>query len=146
MTLKEFFFFWERVRNRLLKGVENLTPEQLDWKPSGAIYSIADLLRHIADAESFWIEKVILNRDCREVTKEAFPNLQAILKELERAHQETINFLSEHTLEDWGKKYKIENHELSLEWILFHVFEHEIHHRAQIILMLRMQGIEPPQI
>ena len=33
-----------------------------------------------------------------------------------------------------------------LHWILDHVQEHEIHHRAQLNLYLRMLGITPPSI
>jgi uncharacterized damage-inducible protein DinB len=34
----------------------------------------------------------------------------------------------------------------TVHWILDHVQEHEIHHRAQLNLYLRMLGIEPPSI
>jgi uncharacterized damage-inducible protein DinB len=34
----------------------------------------------------------------------------------------------------------------TLHWILDHVQEHEIHHRAQLNLYLRLMGIEPPSI
>ena len=34
----------------------------------------------------------------------------------------------------------------TLYWILDHVQEHEIHHRAQLYVYLRLMGIEPPSI
>ena len=34
----------------------------------------------------------------------------------------------------------------TVHWILDHVQEHEIHHRSQLNLYLRMLGIEPPSI
>jgi uncharacterized damage-inducible protein DinB len=34
----------------------------------------------------------------------------------------------------------------TVHWILDHVQEHGIHHRAQLNLYLRMLGIEPPSI
>ena len=34
----------------------------------------------------------------------------------------------------------------TLHWILDHVQEHEIHHRAQLNLYLRIMGITPPSI
>jgi uncharacterized damage-inducible protein DinB len=34
----------------------------------------------------------------------------------------------------------------TLHWILDHVQEHEIHHRAQLNLYLRLLGIAPPSI
>jgi uncharacterized damage-inducible protein DinB len=34
----------------------------------------------------------------------------------------------------------------TLQWILDPLLEHEIHHRAQLNLYLRMMGITPPSI
>lgn len=34
----------------------------------------------------------------------------------------------------------------TLHWILDRVQEHEIHHRAQLNVYLRLMGIEPPSI
>ena len=34
----------------------------------------------------------------------------------------------------------------TLHWVLDHVQEHEIHHRAQLNLYLRLMGIQPPSI
>jgi uncharacterized damage-inducible protein DinB len=36
--------------------------------------------------------------------------------------------------------------EYTLHWILAHTEEHEIHHRAQLNLYLRMLGITPPSV
>ena len=39
-----------------------------------------------------------------------------------------------------------ERETFSLHWILAHVEEHEIHHRAQLNLYLRLMGITPPSV
>jgi uncharacterized damage-inducible protein DinB len=36
--------------------------------------------------------------------------------------------------------------ELSLRWIIWHVPEHEIHHRGEICLMLGLMGLDAPDL
>jgi uncharacterized damage-inducible protein DinB len=36
--------------------------------------------------------------------------------------------------------------ETDVEWVTWHVIEHEIHHRGEIYLMLGMLGIEAPDV
>jgi len=36
--------------------------------------------------------------------------------------------------------------QVSLGWIVWHVLEHEIHHRGEVFLMLGLLGIEAPDV
>jgi uncharacterized damage-inducible protein DinB len=36
--------------------------------------------------------------------------------------------------------------EVTLRWVIWHVLEHEIHHRGEIYLMLGMMGLEAPDV
>ena len=38
------------------------------------------------------------------------------------------------------------SHSSSLQDILFHIVNHSTHHRGQIVMELRMQGVEPPAL
>jgi len=46
-----------------------------------------------------------------------------------------------------SRKVKIEQDgQVPVGWLLWHVVEHEVHHRGQLITYLRILGLEPPQI
>jgi uncharacterized damage-inducible protein DinB len=36
--------------------------------------------------------------------------------------------------------------ELNLRWVIWHVLEHEIHHRGETYLMLGLMGLEAPDM
>ncbi len=36
--------------------------------------------------------------------------------------------------------------QVTMEWVIWHVLEHEIHHRGEIYLMLGLLGIEAPDV
>jgi uncharacterized damage-inducible protein DinB len=36
--------------------------------------------------------------------------------------------------------------QLTAQWVMLHLLEHDIHHRSQINHYLRILGIEPPKI
>jgi uncharacterized damage-inducible protein DinB len=38
------------------------------------------------------------------------------------------------------------NETIPLRWIVWHVLEHEVHHRGEIYLMLGLMGMEAPDV
>ena len=78
------------------------------------------------------------------------PDTATLLALIERWHEPTQRWLDRPAAElgrlvrrrlDDGSERSYTVH-----WILDHVQEHEIHHRAQLNLYLRLLGVEPPSI
>ncbi len=62
---------------------------------------------------------------------------------LDKAHQRTLAFLETLDTEDLDETYQTTHGEtFRLEWIIWHVLEHEIHHRGELSLALGMLGRE----
>jgi uncharacterized damage-inducible protein DinB len=40
-------------------------------------------------------------------------------------------------LKDWRKLRTVEKYDVSPEWVVYHLIEHESHHRGQIFQLLR---------
>ena len=36
--------------------------------------------------------------------------------------------------------------QVGMEWVVWHVIEHEIHHRGEVYLMLGLLGMEAPDV
>jgi uncharacterized damage-inducible protein DinB len=127
-----------------------MTVSQLDWVPEGGKNSIGDLLRHISETELWWFGNVILGNDnYKDLTKEAAPDIDSILTHLEKNHELVIQVLEKETTDTWtGKKFRVEwrDEDLILRDIVWHVAEHEMRHRGQIMMMMRLQGIVPPVV
>lgn len=152
-------FVWqlEDVRRRLFRYVERLTPEQLAWYPNARVESIGTQLLHIAGVEFSYIQEDILGREMsREEWQHAFPirlgipqiadaPLEHFVSVLDRVRVETLDILSELADADLQRVIvppdpAAENQGVSytIEWILYHLIEHEAHHKGQIALMLRL--------
>lgn len=142
-------------RQALWPALEKLSPEQLEWTPPGSKNSIAGYLRHMAQAEDWWVHRVILGTDFQPKRKADLPDLPAILAYLRRTRQQTEALLAEWTLEKLltetrslppgefrGGQYESP----TLYWCFQRIFWHEVYHGAQILLVMRQQGMEPPVI
>ena len=127
----------------------DLTQAHLDWLPPGGKNSIGDLLRHISETEIWWIHHVVLkNADYHDLTREMAPDIDSILTELEKSHKYVLEVLESKTIDHFDEIYTIPDFKetFSLYWILWHTIEHEMRHRGQIFMMMRLQGIAPPNV
>lgn len=149
MKLKAFLTFWDTdVRPPLIAALKLMPAEKWDYTPVTGLMTFRQQTLHIADAEVGWLmvaEKVPFS-DWPEFPVADYPTPEAALTLLDETHARTIEVLSskpatwvdEMRHSPWDDKFTV-------EWILYHVLEHEIHHRAQLFLHLRLNGIEPPR-
>lgn len=146
------FSMMARMRSRLLRVVEDLTNEEIDYSPDmERIETIGTLLLHIAAVEWSWIFEDIDGTEMDyEKWKHAFAlreekvsqltkkGLKFYLDRLLEVRSEVFVRLRNlddsnlHTLIDVGPA------EVSIEWILFHILEHEAMHIGQISILKRL--------
>ena len=104
------------------------------------------MMLHIADAEDGWL-RCVLTRELDEwpdyYTLDNYSDKLAIKQALELVHNRMVNYikalketdLSRTITAPWGA-------ELQVGWVLWHVLEHEIHHRGELSLILGLLGRE----
>jgi uncharacterized damage-inducible protein DinB len=154
MKLSEFFSNFFDVRKQLIDMTKNLTQEQLDWSPPGHPAKIGKLLAHIADCEYFWVAQVATGKD-PEPDFTRFDNAST-WDEIKPLLDETFDIMKEYLesedIENWQTvKYdftdkKGKNHHFTKEWLIWHVVEHQARHRGQIMMMMRTQGLDVPDV
>ena len=162
-TIRAFYPFWDvRYRPFLLRAVEAFPEEQLHFKPRPELLTAHQMILHIAEAERGWIHNVVDGGPDEEwvaphenpaegwVTQVDAPDRAALLDRLEVWHRPTQRWLDRPAAE-LGRVFSRTNPDgvvqsFTLHFILDHVQEHEIHHRAQLNVYLRLLGIEPPSI
>ena len=154
-TVKEYFPYWDSYfRPYLLDAVELLPAEHFDWKPRPEMLTARQVILHIAEVERWWVhhtwekepyEDWVVKADVGWKTVYDAPDHNSLYFVLEEYHRHTqrIFGLPASELE---KKTTRDGKEYSLHWILAHTEEHEIHHRAQLNMYLRMLGITPPSV
>ena len=149
MSAKDLFQHWTSVRAGLYGAMDQLTDEQLDFVPREGMWSLGTVARHIAHAEEAWFRHWMtgMREGPPEYTSQDYPTVESIKALLAEVHARTDAYLEtldvvdlEETFETvWGQKG-------SIRWVVWHVLDHEIHHRGEIYLMMGLLGIEAPDV
>ncbi len=145
------FSMMEKVRERLIRVVDRFADDEIDFSPDlSHIETIGTLLLHIAAVEWSWIFEDIDGEEMDyEKWKHAFPlrvdiaqltgqGKQFYLDQLHEVRKDVRNRLRDlddtelHHLVDLGEE------KVSIEWILFHIIEHEAMHIGQMSILSRL--------
>jgi uncharacterized damage-inducible protein DinB len=150
MNAAEYFDHWDRVRRDLLRGVAVLHDKDLSFRPAESYdRTVGDILRHIIWLEQGWIHFVI-RRELDSWPDETDPKpdtVEGLRQEIVRVGQQTDEYLSSVPVEDLNRLIQVpDDGSPKLRWILWHVFEQEIHHRGELFLCLSLLGYDRPQI
>ena len=147
-SVLEIYPYWERARKTVIQAAKMIPKGKLEWRPAKGMLTFGDILRHMVDCEEFWIHDVLLRKGgSPDRKRKDFPTAVNILKDLEGIHKKTVAALSKVPMSSLPRKVKIEQDgQVPVSWLLWHVVEHEVHHRGQLITYLRILGLEPPQI
>ena len=149
MNVAEQFSHWNQVHRDLLRALDLLADEQLNFVPRQGHWSLGRVARHIAGAKRGWIRFAVTQElsSWPDFPAQGYATVQAVEGLLSDVHADTMDFLESLDPErldemvgtPWGE-------EIPLRWIIWHVLEHDIHHRGEIYLMLGLMGIDAPEI
>ena len=155
----------EDVRRILLKGVEHLTKEQLFEPPVPGEFPIGAYLMHMAEVDLGWLatlsqDSVEISDDIKkrsyynswydawgedvgEAPKEAIEP-QVYFDTIAETRKMVIDYIkgmSDEDLEETiTRKHGDHEHSFTKKWIIYHLIEHEAHHRGQMFMLIRMAG------
>ena len=149
MNVSELFSHWRTVRQGLYEALDLLTDEQLAFVPAEGLWSLGTVACHIANAEDGWFRYIVTGEldDWPPMEPERYPTVASLKALLEEIHEYTQSFLHRLDVADLERKITtFWGAELTLRFIIWHVLEHEIHHRGEIYLMMGMLGMEAPDV
>ncbi|MFN2493578.1 MAG: DinB family protein [Pyrinomonadaceae bacterium] len=155
MSVDRLIEGWKEVRAGLIEEVSQIPDDQFSFRATPDTRSVGELLQHIVESQ-----KTLIGESCRPDTnlmrqsfadhiKEYAPEVGGIVEkhgllELLRSSMET----SEACIRAGGEQLKdsmrrFDGKEISkLDFLSFAV-AHEMYHRGQLTVYLRLMGIEP---
>jgi uncharacterized damage-inducible protein DinB len=145
MEPSQVFSHWGQVRSDLLVTIDMFSEEELTFAPFKGSWAVGQIMLHIADCEDNWLHGVVRHefQPWLFYNLDDYPTKAAIKEVLERAHLRTIALLESLDEDDLDEKYKTpDGQSYRLRWIIWHVLEHEIHHRGELSLALGLLGRE----
>lgn len=149
MNAAQFFDHWNKIWRDLQRAVSMFQDEHLTFRPA-EIYgrTVGDILYHIIHLEEGWIHYVI-RQELPAWPDEGAAHLKTVAEiqaEMERVHKKTLDFLATVPVDDFNRIVQVPGDGTpKLGWILWHVFEQQIHHRGELFLCLSLLGLERPK-
>lgn len=145
--INDFVELWKNESDSTLKMFDNLSDEKLNQKINNDVRTLGRLSWHIVQTLSELINQIGLSEkdDLKEMP---IPNS---LKEI----KSTYNKLSEKLLSTIQRKWNDEDLNTVIElygerWsnsrILGMLVNHEIHHRGQLTILMRLNGLKVPGV
>ena len=141
--------YWRSVRARTLRVAEAIPAELITWSPGHGIMPFADILRHLALTERWMFVETALGRasSYRSHGPEFGQSKAEILALMQRLHADSLAMLDD--MQTTQLQAQIETPAgariTCWKWLRAMV-EHEVHHRGQLYMMLRLLDIATPPI
>lgn len=144
MNAADLIAIWEGVRKGLLAVIGEYAPEDLDYQPFPGGYTVREIILHIAQEELGEVQYGLtrhLSAFPPPYPAEHYPAVEGLAALLSSVHQETLHYLEgldEGDLDNeveagWGGTFRLAD-------LVWHVLEHEIHHRGELSLILGLLG------
>jgi uncharacterized damage-inducible protein DinB len=141
----------EDVRSTLITKLTGISQKTLDAKIDER-QTIGSLLYHIAFVEADWLYVVVLGSEWDSEIRSLFPlectaedgslthiegqSLEEHFHRLKTVREVFLSYFRTMDLTDWRKPRVLEHYDVTPEWVVYHLIEHESHHRGQIFQLL----------
>jgi uncharacterized damage-inducible protein DinB len=141
----------EDVRRTVKARLNGISQSVIDTKIDGRD-SIATLLYHIALVEADWLYEEVLVSDWAPEIRALFPfgsrdsagdlthvegqSLDAHFHRLDSVRKVFLSHFQTMDIADWRNPRSLPAYDVTPEWVVYHLIEHESHHRGQIFQSL----------
>lgn len=146
-SIEPFVGYYTRLRHRTTRVAACIPATLMDWRPAAGAFSFADVLRHLGAIERWVFAENACLRPSRYPGHGAdlADGADAVMAFLARMHAETIDILGGLTPADLKRECLTPAGSTIPVWKWLRALtEHEVHHRGQLYLMLRLNGVATP--
>ena len=143
--------YWASLNDDLITIVDAVPDDKLNWTPKPELWNFRGILLHIAGARDGWLGNEIADGDTAKSVYETTRSKPDIQREYRRTWQRLERFLRDAEKLDATYHFRDDNGTESGDtttghWIAFHLLEHDIHHRSDLLHYLALLGEPMPNV
>ncbi len=157
-SVAPFYKGWDVYQGHLVRALAPLTAGQLALRAAPGLRSIGELALHIVGCRSYWFTQ-FLGEDWGEAmqvyqrwnalaltVRPPVPSAAELVLGLERTGHCMAECLARWTPADMQQTFPDEPVEVSRQWVVWHVLEHDLHHGGELSLTLGIHGLAAPDL
>jgi uncharacterized damage-inducible protein DinB len=155
-SIAPFYAGWDRYQQLLVEAVAPLTAQQLTLRVAPAQRSVGEIAAHIVRTRAGWFLRMMGEEEPTAVRLLAWgsPDAPALAAELVEGLAITWRMI-EKRLARWTPtdlehvfqgEYRGQPYELSRQWVVWHVLEHDLNHGGELFLTLGAHGLPTPAL
>lgn len=139
--------YWRGVHDDIVRIAGLIPEDRMNWTPKEDLWNFRGILVHVADARDGWLS----DRPGGVGDGDGYPNIWTtvrttsdLVRELERSFARLERFLRNpaQLAATYEETWQGETSTYTGHWIAFHLLEHDIHHRAELMQRMALLGIE----
>jgi uncharacterized damage-inducible protein DinB len=138
---------WRHLNGMLIDLVELVPVKSLGWSPRPDLWGFRRLFVHLCDAREEWMTRAFADgeRNVGYLDAQTPDEIREALRQtwdrIERTIGDQAKLDAVYRDRWWAEAPPREGH-----WVAFHLLEHDIHHRADVLMYLALLGVETPQV
>jgi uncharacterized damage-inducible protein DinB len=137
-------------RRAFFDKLTKLPWEEFTKNREASFHSMRNIFIHTLQAVDFWLDYLQKQNIGSKKKFDEFKSYEGLGTYLEQVEKRMRNYLESLTPKMLSQKLTVygkgKPEEVTIEDILVHVFEEELHHRGELIALLWQMNIEPPVI
>lgn len=139
---------FQDARRRTEETLENIASATLDWRSADQASSIGTILYHMALIEADWLYTEVLEQPVPDEVAALFPydvrdeqdqltqvqgeRLEQHLERLQSVRALVLDVFRGINLYEFRRVRSLPDYDVTPEWVLHHLMQHEAEHRSQI--------------
>jgi uncharacterized damage-inducible protein DinB len=135
---------WRRLNEMIVDLVDRVPDDRMDWSPRPELWTFQHLFQHVAEAREQWMVRAINDGKpdidvYRNVAtkREIQDALRRTFDRIERTFTDQARLDATYKDRWWAEAPLRDGH-----WVAFHLLEHDIHHRGELLLYLALLGVQ----
>lgn len=148
--IKEYLERLENSKKYLILVAETMPEDEYGFKPTPESMSFAENLMHIGWAMDWHSQSLMGGREARDWNtdtelKVADKTKEEMIATIDKTFDDTIQFISNFEIDKLEERLDYFGQDRTKRQVLLLLADHITHHRAQMLVYLRLNGLKPPR-